>query len=102
MLFSGLAKIKKALRQNPQSLDFIELMAERVGFEPTVPVKGHLISSQAPSTTRTPLHYKLFTCSLFTALPEKGFHYISTLFFHHARSYLQTMVERLVANNVKQ
>ena len=36
---------KKTLRQNPQSLDFIELMAERVGFEPTVPVKGHLISS---------------------------------------------------------
>ena len=31
------------------------LLAERVGFEPTVPLTGHLISSQAPSTTRTPL-----------------------------------------------
>ncbi len=33
MLFSGLAKIKKALRQNPQSLDFIKLMAKRAKFE---------------------------------------------------------------------
>ena len=34
-------------------------MAERVGFEPTVPVTGHLISSQAPSTSRTPLRNTL-------------------------------------------
>ena len=60
MFHAVLATKKKALRQNPQSLDFIELMAERVGFEPTVPVKGHLISSQAPSTTRTPLQMLFF------------------------------------------
>ena len=30
-------------------------MAERVGFEPTVPLQGHLISSQAHSTTLPPL-----------------------------------------------
>lgn len=30
-------------------------LAERVGFEPTVPVKAHLISSQARSTTPAPL-----------------------------------------------
>ena len=31
------------------------LMAERGGFEPPVPSRVHLISNQAPSTTRTPL-----------------------------------------------
>ena len=36
-------------------LEALILLAERVGFEPTVPLTGHLISSQAPSTTRTPL-----------------------------------------------
>ena len=30
-------------------------MAERVGFEPTVPLRGHRFSRAAPSTTRTPL-----------------------------------------------
>ncbi len=29
--------------------------AERVGFEPTVPLRAHLISNQAPSATRTSL-----------------------------------------------
>ena len=33
-----------------------EAQAEGVGFEPTVPLEVHLISSQAPSTTRPPLH----------------------------------------------
>ena len=38
---------------NEMGLD--EKGSERVGFEPTVRVNVHLISSQAPSTTRTPL-----------------------------------------------
>ena len=38
-------------------------MAERVGFEPTVLLTGHLISSQAPSTTRTPLRETLNSIS---------------------------------------
>ncbi len=33
----------------------IEMIAERVGFEPTVPVRAHLISNQAPSAARTSL-----------------------------------------------
>ena len=33
-------------------------MAEREGFEPSVEFPLHLISNQAPSTTRTPLHIK--------------------------------------------
>ena len=48
-------KNKKALLHNTIGLTNAS-MAERVGFEPTVPLTGHLISSQAPSTTRTPLH----------------------------------------------
>ncbi len=30
-------------------------LAERVGFEPTVPLRVHMISSHAPSTTRSSL-----------------------------------------------
>src|SRR3954466_421238 len=30
-------------------------LAERVGFEPTVPLRAHLISNQAPSATRSSL-----------------------------------------------
>ena len=30
--------------------------AESVGFEPTVPVRGHLVSSEALSTTQPTLH----------------------------------------------
>ena len=30
-------------------------LAERVGFEPTVPLRAHLISNQAPSASRSPL-----------------------------------------------
>ena len=33
-----------------------DLLAERVGFEPTVRVSAHLISNQARSTTPAPLH----------------------------------------------
>ena len=77
--FMRFSNKKKALRQNPQSLDFIELMAERVGFEPTVPVKGHLISSQAPSTTRTPLQMLFFT-----PLPKEFFHNASAFFLPHS------------------
>ncbi len=33
----------------------IEIVAERVGFEPTVPLRAHLIPNQAPSATRTSL-----------------------------------------------
>ena len=43
MFQAVLVNAKKTLRENPQSLDFIELMAEKAGFELTVPVKGHLI-----------------------------------------------------------
>ena len=32
-------------------------MAERVGFEPTVPVTVHTLSRRAPSTTRAPLRH---------------------------------------------
>ena len=32
------------------------VMAERVGFEPTVGFPRHTLSKRAPSTTRTPLH----------------------------------------------
>ena len=32
-----------------------EKMAERVGFEPTVPFRVHTLSKRAPSTTRTSL-----------------------------------------------
>ena len=32
------------------------ILAERVGFEPTVRVSAHLISNQARSTTPAPLH----------------------------------------------
>ncbi len=35
------------------------VMAERVGFEPTVPLPVHLISSQAHSATLPPLHQLL-------------------------------------------
>ena len=79
MFHAVLATKKKALRQNPQSLDFIELMAERVGFEPTVPVKGHLISSQAPSTTRTPLQMLFFA-----PLPKELFHNTSAFFLPYS------------------
>ncbi len=33
-------------------------MAERTGFEPAVPVKGHLVSSETLSTTQPPLQQK--------------------------------------------
>ena len=79
MFRTFLANAKKALRQNPQSLDFIELMAERVGFEPTVPVRGHLISSQAPSTTRTPLQMLFFA-----PLPKEFFHNAGAFFLPHS------------------
>ena len=36
-------------------------MAERGGFEPPVPFPVHLISNQAPSTTRTSLQYTEIT-----------------------------------------
>ncbi len=38
---------------NPHSTK--NMMAERGGFEPPVRSRAHLISNQAPSTTRTPL-----------------------------------------------
>src|SRR5687767_543464 len=34
--------------------------AERVGFEPTVPLRAHLISNQAPSTARSSLRGALW------------------------------------------
>src|SRR5512140_963596 len=34
--------------------------AERVGFEPTMPIRAYRFSRPAPSTTRTPLHHQLF------------------------------------------
>ena len=49
------------LRTAPFSEDFDaeeglrRVKAEREGFEPPVPVTGHLISNQAHSTTLTPL-----------------------------------------------
>ena len=49
-IFLGIKKLG-LFTKAPDSLQ----MAERVGFEPTVPLTGHLISSQAPSTSRTPL-----------------------------------------------
>ena len=33
-----------------------EAAAERAGFEPAVPLRVHMISNHAPSTTRSPLH----------------------------------------------
>ena len=36
----------------------MKINSERVGFEPTVPVKGHLVSSEALSATQPPLHGK--------------------------------------------
>src|SRR3954466_6755877 len=33
-------------------------MAERVGFEPTLPVKVNTLSKRAPSATRPSLHYE--------------------------------------------
>jgi hypothetical protein len=36
-------------------LSMVQPMADRVGFEPTVPLPAHLISNQAPSTTRSSL-----------------------------------------------
>ena len=39
-----------------ESLFFIDLLAERVGFEPTVDLRLRLISSQVHSTTLPPLH----------------------------------------------
>jgi hypothetical protein len=33
-------------------------MAETVGFEPTVPVKGRLVSSEVLSTTQPRLHFR--------------------------------------------
>jgi hypothetical protein len=40
----------------PENSKIEDLMAERVGFEPTGRLLGHTLSKRAPSATRTPLH----------------------------------------------
>ena len=39
------------------SISYAQLMADRVGFEPTIPVKVLRISSAVPSTTRPPVRF---------------------------------------------
>ena len=82
------------------------IMAERVGFEPTVPLTGHLISSQAPSTTRTPLQFLLrysimlsqlikrcqISLLLFPPFFEKTFHHITTFFRFNTSSNSYLMI----------
>ena len=79
-------------------------MAERVGFEPTVPVKAHLISSQAPSTSRTPLREtgSNFILRRRTAsIAKKSLHRCSALFLPNSGRHRQPMIQRRVLNYVK-
>ncbi len=46
----------KYLSLNKNNFNQNKLMAERVGFEPTVPLTVHKLSKPAPSTTRPSLH----------------------------------------------
>ncbi len=51
-------------------------MAERVGFEPTIPVKVYTLSKRAPSATRPSLRHKVGTRSLYRLmqmLAQDGF-----------------------------
>jgi hypothetical protein len=51
-------------------------MAERVGFEPTIPVKVYTLSKRAPSATRPSLQRKVGTASLYRLmrmLAQDGF-----------------------------
>ena len=54
--FLPLITSKGLRRQLAKPLDFTEVMAESVGFEPTRHVNAYTISSRAPSAARTTLH----------------------------------------------
>ena len=79
-------------------------MAERVGFEPTVPVKAHLISSQAPSTSRTPLRKgkSTFIGRRRTAsVAKKSLHRCSALVLPDPRSHRQPVIQRRMLNHIE-
>ena len=59
-IFSGILNFKSTIEKASSvfARSFFLFMAEREGFEPSVEFPLHLISNQAPSTTRTPLHIK--------------------------------------------
>ena len=79
-------------------------MAERVGFEPTVPVKAHLISSQAPSTSRTPLREtgSNFILRRRTAsIAKKSLHRCSALFLPNSGRHRQPVIQSRMLNYVK-
>src|SRR5215475_13244551 len=47
------------------ALKSMKALAERVGFEPTIPVKVYTLSKRAPSATRPSLRHKVGTHSLY-------------------------------------
>src|SRR2546423_8412053 len=56
------------MEQNLQEMGRKQRMAERVGFEPTIPVKVYTLSKRAPSATRPSLRKKLRGSSHCTAV----------------------------------
>ena len=78
-------------RRNPQLM--LHLQAEREGFEPSVPVKVHGISSAAQSTTLSPLRDSL--TSYYFALYANRFHF-AFYCAKRARTNFWTRTARLI------
>ena len=76
-------------------------MAERVGFEPTIPVKVCPLSRRIVSTTHAPLRTEkssrqampLYLLRLASA-PKKFLQNLCALACQHSARYLNTMVQR--------
>ena len=70
-------------------------LAEREGFEPPVRFPVHLISSQAPSTARPPLHFLGVSFALPQTLKKLGEH-CRCLAREHASGRRQLVIETLI------
>ena len=75
---------------SPHEPSTCSALAEREGFEPSVPVRAHLISNQVPSTARTSLRGRIWQRprGLSTSRADIRFEFIGRPFFARQLPFL--------------